>query len=387
MRDLHVACCSAGRRCAGCRFAIVYRVHRRGETGWERTDADACLKIGHTTHVGAPALKKIGMHGRWAPPSTSVRVVVAFPRRCLSSPPRANDATLSATVEDAPSSLPPWLSRWLHIWDRESGTHEIIHLKRQVNRASNQFDQQQNKVLRARKTLEQALEQWEGVQAQHTTLLQTRERWTPSHAKEFAGGTGAGGRETWCSRNREERPCRTGGRATQVPKRLHGPTPQAVSGGAALAGQMEDLQHVWNLGSHSAQFCSFPRRPTAFADGSSNSDERGCEESANGEEKKQALDASSGSLDESVEVDVDGSETDQQKASGRRRAADDSTSRREEDSSTMTLRRTLQSHKEAIQSRLNHIKPEMVDLPSAALGASVTALAWVAVALSSRRDT
>jgi len=370
------------------------------------------LKIGHTTHVGAPALKKIGMHGRWAPPSTSVRVVVAFPRRCLSSPPRANDATLSATVEDAPSSLPPWLSRWLHIWDRESGTHEIIHLKRQVNRASNQFDQQQNKVLRARKTLEQALEQWEGVQAQHTTLLQTRERWTPSHAKEFAGVLERevekrGALETAKKDLAEQEAAQLkslNDYMDQLRRRYqeeqlwqdkwriystYGTWGLIVLNSVVfLAGQLfHRIRENRRLDDTKKLILHLGRDRQAFADGSSNSDERGCEESANGEEKKQALDASSGSLDESVEVDVDGSETDQQKASGRRRAADDSTSRREEDSSTMTLRRTLQSHKEAIQSRLNHIKPEMVDLPSAALGASVTALAWVAVALGSRRDT
>ena len=335
-----------------------------------------------------------------------------------SRPGDDRNGAASAAVEEAPSSLPPWLSRWLHIWDRESGTHEIINLKRQVNQASARFDQQQSKVLRARKTLEQALEQWEGVQAQHTTLLQTRERWTPSHAKEFAGVLERevekrGALETAKKDLAEQEAAQLkslNDYMDQLRRRYqeeqlwqdkwriystYGTWGLIVLNSVVfLAGQLfhrmrenRRLDDMKELILHLVQEQDHRKDRLVLANGSSNSNERGCEEPASDEEEKQVLHPSSGSRDEIVEGDVDESETDEPKASDRRRTAGASTSETEGDSPMMTLRRVLQSHKEAVQSRISHIKPERIDLPSAALGASVTALTWVAAALCSRRNT
>ena len=96
------------------------------------------------------------------------------------SPINTHDAVSSTT------SLPPWLNRILHLWDQESGTHEILDLKEKVNASSLAFDTLSSKVSRARTTLDRALQAFEDSQLQHNRLLQGRERWTPAQALEFA---------------------------------------------------------------------------------------------------------------------------------------------------------------------------------------------------------
>ncbi len=48
----------------------------------------------------------------------------------------------TTTTSSAPS--PPWLNRWLHLWDQKSGTHEILQLKENVNISSTEFDTKQS---------------------------------------------------------------------------------------------------------------------------------------------------------------------------------------------------------------------------------------------------
>ena len=279
------------------------------------------------------------------------------------------------------------------------------------------------------------MEQWEGVQAQHTTLLQTRERWTPSHAKEFAsvlereveirGALDIAKKdlaEQEASQLKSMNDYMNHLRRRYQEEQLwqdkwriystYGTWGLIVLNSVVfLAGQLfhrirenRRLDDMKDLILHLVQEKDLGKDRQAFADDSSISDERSCKE-ADVEEEKQALEPSSGSHDESLESDIDGGETssgnrdeglegdvdgaeaDQPKVTDRRHTTNDSKSQIEEDSSTSTLRRILQSHKEAIQSRWYDIKPERIDLPSAALGASITALAWVAAALSSRRNT
>ena len=96
----------------------------------------------------------------------------------------------SSSTSDAPSSnnnsLPPWLNRLLHVWDQESGTHEILQLKNKVNNSSIEFDTKQHQVTQARILLDRAIQSFENSQLQHTQLLSNRDRWTPSQALEFA---------------------------------------------------------------------------------------------------------------------------------------------------------------------------------------------------------
>ena len=94
-----------------------------------------------------------------------------------------------STTSDGPSSnnsLPPWLNRLLHVWDQESGTHEILQLKNRVNNSSIEFDTKQHQVTQARIILDKAIQSFENSQLQHTQLLSNRDRWTPSQALEFA---------------------------------------------------------------------------------------------------------------------------------------------------------------------------------------------------------
>ena len=81
---------------------------------------------------------------------------------------------------------PSWLNRVLYVFDQESGTHEILQLKNKVNESSAAFDDAQRKVAAARTTLDKALQTYEESQAQHNQLLQTRDKWAPSQALEFA---------------------------------------------------------------------------------------------------------------------------------------------------------------------------------------------------------
>mmetsp|Transcript_6650 Transcript_6650/g.11605 ORF Transcript_6650/g.11605 Transcript_6650/m.11605 type:complete len:376 (+) Transcript_6650:37-1164(+) len=94
--------------------------------------------------------------------------------------------TSSASNIIISSTMPPWLNRWLHLWDQESGTHEILQLKQKVNQSSLAFDNKQRQVSHARTALDRALLSFEESQTQHTQLLHSRDRWTPSQAMEFA---------------------------------------------------------------------------------------------------------------------------------------------------------------------------------------------------------
>eukprot|EP00980_Cylindrotheca_fusiformis_P031490 scaffold26459_cov162-Cylindrotheca_fusiformis.AAC.4 len=61
-----------------------------------------------------------------------------------------------------------------------------MELKQKVNESSQKFDEKQRLVYNARNDLEKALKAWEDSQSQHTRLLQARDRWTPTEAQEFA---------------------------------------------------------------------------------------------------------------------------------------------------------------------------------------------------------
>ena len=100
----------------------------------------------------------------------------------------SNNNSLSTTTETttANTTLPPWLNHWLNLWDQESGTKEILQLKTLVNESSIAFDTKQHQVAKARTTLDNALQTFEQSQIQHTELLQSRDRWKPNQALEFA---------------------------------------------------------------------------------------------------------------------------------------------------------------------------------------------------------
>ena len=97
-----------------------------------------------------------------------------------------NNNTISTTSETTTTTLPPWLNHWLNLWDQESGTKEILQLKTIVNESSIAFDTKQRQVAKARTTLDNALQTFEQSQIQHTELLQSRDRWKPAQALEFA---------------------------------------------------------------------------------------------------------------------------------------------------------------------------------------------------------
>ena len=92
----------------------------------------------------------------------------------------------ATTTETTTTALPPWLNRCLNLWDQESGTKEILQLKTIVNESSIAFDTKQRQVAKARTTLDNALQTFEQSQIQHTELLQSRDRWKPKQALEFA---------------------------------------------------------------------------------------------------------------------------------------------------------------------------------------------------------
>ena len=122
-------------------------------------------------------------------PTTNCKMMMATTRR-VAALYRPRHFSGSTTTSDAPSSnnnsLPPWLNRLLHVWDQESGTHEILQLKNRVNNSSIEFDTKQHQVTQARILLDRALQSFENSQLQHTQLLSNRDRWTPSQALEFA---------------------------------------------------------------------------------------------------------------------------------------------------------------------------------------------------------
>jgi hypothetical protein len=98
-----------------------------------------------------------------------------------SSPPPA-----AASASSYSLSLPAWLTHYLTIWEQQSGTHEILQLKQNVNTSSLEFDTKQQQVTQARQTVDKALQSFEACQLKHTRLLQTRDRWTSLEAIEFA---------------------------------------------------------------------------------------------------------------------------------------------------------------------------------------------------------
>ena len=97
-----------------------------------------------------------------------------------------NSTTSSSETTNTTTTLPPWLNHWLNLWDQESGTKEILQLKTIVNDSSIAFDTKQRQVAKARITLDNALQTFEQSQIQHTELLQSRDRWKPKQALEFA---------------------------------------------------------------------------------------------------------------------------------------------------------------------------------------------------------
>merc|ERR1719253_481404 len=119
----------------------------------------------------------------------TARAALRLRHFCSSSMPpgdaRGALPALSSKVGPAASDAPRW-HRWLRQWDRESGTHEILQLKRNVNQSSLAFDDKQRQVSRARAALDRSLQLLQESQAKHTQLLGSRDRWTPAEAKEFA---------------------------------------------------------------------------------------------------------------------------------------------------------------------------------------------------------
>jgi hypothetical protein len=103
-----------------------------------------------------------------------------------SSPPSStNAAPAAAAAANTPSAL-PWLTRYLNLWDQQSGTREILQLKHNVNQSSAEFDAKQHAVSKARTSVDLALRAFEQSQLQHMRLLQSRDKWTSIEALEFA---------------------------------------------------------------------------------------------------------------------------------------------------------------------------------------------------------
>ncbi|KAL3777441.1 hypothetical protein ACHAW5_004954 [Stephanodiscus triporus] len=94
--------------------------------------------------------------------------------------------SIISTATAANNSSPPWLTRYLNLWEQQSGTREIQHLKHNVNLSSSEFDAKQHQVSQARVAVDRALRAFERSQLQHTRLLQSRDRWTSAEASEFA---------------------------------------------------------------------------------------------------------------------------------------------------------------------------------------------------------
>jgi hypothetical protein len=108
----------------------------------------------------------------------------ASPPAPLPQPPPTTRATPLPSPPTTAS--PPWLNRWLHLWDQNSGTHEILQLKENVNISSTEFDTKQRQVAQARASLDMAMESFEHSQLEHTRLLRSRDTWTSTQAYDFA---------------------------------------------------------------------------------------------------------------------------------------------------------------------------------------------------------
>eukprot|EP00526_Cylindrotheca_closterium_P014299 CAMPEP_0113649508 /NCGR_PEP_ID=MMETSP0017_2-20120614/26304_1 /TAXON_ID=2856 /ORGANISM="Cylindrotheca closterium" /LENGTH=348 /DNA_ID=CAMNT_0000561881 /DNA_START=175 /DNA_END=1217 /DNA_ORIENTATION=+ /assembly_acc=CAM_ASM_000147 len=93
---------------------------------------------------------------------------------------------LASSSSDLLSNQRKWLDRVYKVWYEESGMREIYQLKEKVDKSSVEFDAKQRQVAEARSELSAALKAWEESQGQHTQLLQTRDKWTPDQAQEFA---------------------------------------------------------------------------------------------------------------------------------------------------------------------------------------------------------
>ena len=94
--------------------------------------------------------------------------------------------SFSASSTANTSSPAPLLTRYLNLWEQKSGTHEILRLKHNVNLSSAEFDAKQHQVSEARTAVDRALQAFEYSQLQHTRLLQSRDKWTSVEALEFA---------------------------------------------------------------------------------------------------------------------------------------------------------------------------------------------------------
>ena len=97
-----------------------------------------------------------------------------------------NSLSTTSETNTTATTLPPWLNHWLNLWDQESGTKEILQLKTLVNESSIAFDTKQRQVAKARTILDNALQTFEQSQIQHAELLQSRDRWKPKQALQFA---------------------------------------------------------------------------------------------------------------------------------------------------------------------------------------------------------
>lgn len=93
---------------------------------------------------------------------------------------------LASSSSDLTSTQPKWLDRLYKVWYEESGMREMYQLKEKVDKSSFEFDEKQRHVVEARSELSGALKAWEESQGQHTKLLQARDKWTPDQAQEFA---------------------------------------------------------------------------------------------------------------------------------------------------------------------------------------------------------
>lgn len=107
------------------------------------------------------------------------RATTAGLRRCFSNAPSSSSAAAAADAT-------PWLDRAASVWDRESGTLEILRLKRKVDESSLAFDSSRRHEAAARTALNNAMRAFEESQVKHARLLQCRDRWTPGQAAEFA---------------------------------------------------------------------------------------------------------------------------------------------------------------------------------------------------------
>ena len=109
-------------------------------------------------------------------------------QRALSS--KTTTTEQSNALLSSSNQVSSFLDRLSHHWSERSGTSEILRLKEQVGKSSQQFDEATAEVTHARRHLDKSLQEWEKVNGQHLQLLQRRESWTPEDASRFAAIVG-----------------------------------------------------------------------------------------------------------------------------------------------------------------------------------------------------